>query len=134
MKKLICFLAVCLLAAVLPVNVLADTDVAAMVDALPTVEEFRAMDEDARLEAYNRTQAAYDAYMALPEEEKANMEKAEETFASLFGYFNTLVAPAEEEPVSAESGNNVILPVFAAIAAVIGIFLAWKRIIRRKMK
>ena len=107
---------------------------AAMLDALPTVEQFQTMDPDAQLEAYNRTQAAYDAYMALSEEEKAKLENAGETFETLFGYFNTLVAPTEEAAVSAESGNNVTFLIFTGIAAVIGIFLAWKMIAGRKMK
>ena len=136
MKKLICLLAVCLLLAALPVSALADTDVAAMLEALPTVEEFQAMDADAQLEAYNRTQAAYDAYMALSDEEKAGMENAEETFETLFGYFNTLVAPADapvaaEEPAgSTDTASNLLS---AALAAVVGILLAQKLITRRKM-
>ena len=131
MKKLICLLTVCLLLAVLPVGVLADTDVAAMVDALPSVEQFQAMDEDAQLEAYNRTQAAYDAYMALSDEEKAGIENAEETFEALFGYFNTLVAPAEAPVESTDTASNLLS---TAIAAVVGILLAQKLITRRKMR
>ncbi len=131
MKKLICLLTVCLLLAVLPVGVLADTDVAAMVEALPSVEQFQAMDEDAQLEAYNRTQAAYDAYMALSDEEKAGIENAEETFEALFAYFNTLVAPAEAPVESTDTASNLLS---TAIAAVVGILLAQKLITRRKMR
>ena len=131
MKKWICFLTVCLLLAVLPVSALADTEVAAMVKALPTVEQFQAMDADAQLEAYNRTQAAYDAYMALSEEEKAEIENAEETFETLFGYFNTLVAPAEEAAAPAETNSPAPILLLIAIAAVTGIFLTRKRITKR---
>ena len=131
MKKWICFLTVCLLLAVLPVSALADTEVAAMVEALPTVEQFQAMDADAQLEAYNRTQAAYDAYMALSEEEKAKIENAEETFETLFGYFNTLVAPAEEAAAPAETNSPAPILLLIAIAAVTGIFLTRKRITKR---
>jgi hypothetical protein len=46
----------------MPVSVFADGDVAAMLETLPTVEQFQAMDADAQLEAYNQVQAAYDAY------------------------------------------------------------------------
>ena len=134
MKKLICLLTACLLLAVLPVGVLADTDVAAMVEALPSVEQFQAMDEDAQLEAYNRTQAAYDAYMALSDEEKAGIENAEETFEALFGYFNTLVAPAEAPAASGESTDTASNLLSTAIAAVVGILLAQKLITRRKMR
>ena len=137
MKKLICLLTVLLLLAALPVSVSADTDVAAMVKALPTVEQFREMDEEARLEAYNRTQAAYDAYMALSDEEKAGMENAEETFEALFGHFNTLVAPAEE-PVettdSAESTDMASDLISLAIATVAGILLAKKIVVKRNMR
>ena len=132
-KKLLCLLTVCLLLAVMPVRVSADTDVAAMLESLPTVEQFQAMDADARLEAYNRTQAAYDAYMALSEEEKAGMENAEETFETLFGYFNTLVAPAEEPAETASSNNTASNLLSTAIAAVVGILLAQKLITKRKI-
>jgi hypothetical protein len=96
MKKWICFLTVCLLLAVLPVSALADTEVAAMVEALPTVEQFQAMDADAQLEAYNRTQAAYDAYMALSEEEKASAPKVtkgllKRVFSYLKPYRGTMI-------------------------------------------
>ena len=90
MRKLICLLAVCLLAVCLLMtamcmNVLAEETVQSMIEGLPTVEQFRAMDADAQLEAYHKTQAAYDAYMALAEDEKAEVEGAEETFEALFG-------------------------------------------------
>ena len=134
MKKLICFLTVCLLLAALPVSVFANTDVAAMLEALPTVEQFQAMDADAQLEAYNRTQAAYDAYMALSEEEKAGIENAEETFEALFGYFNTLVAPAEEPAVPAEKPDMASDLLSLAIATACGILLAKKIVTKRSMR
>ena len=53
---------------------------------------------------------------------------AEETFEALFGYFNTLVAPAEEaEP---GTGSNILSTV---IACGLGIFLAQKIITKRKL-
>ena len=82
-----------------------------MIDALPTVEEFKAMDSDAQVDVYNRTQTAYDAYMALDAEEKAQLEGAEETFDALFSYYNTLIAPAD----SGKTGSN--LPVWLILAA-----------------
>ena len=139
MKKLISFLALCLLLAALPVGALADTDVSAMLEALPPVEELRQMDMDAQRQVYDKTQAAYDAYMALSDAEKAGMENAEETFEALFGYFNTLVSPADapvaaEEPgASGESADTASDLLSAALAAVIGILLAQKLITRRKM-
>ena len=134
MKKLICFLTVCLLLAVLPVSVFAAADAAAMLEELPTVEQFQSMDADAQLEAYNRTQAAYDAYMALSEEEKAGIENAEETFESLFGYFNTLVAPAEEPAASTGTTDMASDLLSVVIATVAGILLAKKIVTRRSMR
>ena len=96
MRKLICLLAVCLLLAAMCVNVLAEETLQSMMEGLPTVEQFQAMDAEAQLEAYNQVQVVYDAYMALTEEEKAAMEGAEETFETLFAHFNSLVMPVEE--------------------------------------
>ena len=98
MRKLICLLAVCLLMTAMCMNVLAEETVRSMIEGLPTVEQFRAMDADAQLEAYHKTQAAYDAYMALSEEDRAAVSGGEETFESLFYHFNSLVMPVEEMP------------------------------------
>lgn len=68
-------------------------DVRKQLEALPTVEEFQAMDEAAQLDAYNRTQAAYDAYMALTEAQRKELPEAEKTFEALFGYFNGQIMP-----------------------------------------
>ena len=102
MKKMICLLAVCLLLAVMSVGVSANADVSAMMQQLPTVEAFQTMDADAQLEAYNQVQAAYDAYMALTEEERSAISGAEETFEALFAHFNSLVMPVEEVQVEAQ--------------------------------
>lgn len=127
MRKLICLLAAVLLMAALSVNAFADGNVQSMIEGLPTVEQFQAMDSDAQLEAYNQVQAAYDAYMALGEEEKAAMEGAEETFETLFAHFNSLIMPVEEvaveaaaEEVAADSSEEkppMILIVMAAFVA-----------------
>ena len=121
MKKMICLLAVCLLLAVMSVGVSANADVSAMMQQLPTVEAFQAMDAEAQLEAYNQVQAAYDAYMTLSEEEKAAMEGAEETFETLFAHFNSLVMPVEavevEESKSTEERIGTIAVTVVAFAA-----------------
>ena len=96
MRKLICLLAVCLLMAAMCMNVLAEETLQSMIEGLPTVEQFQAMDAEAQLEAYNKTQAAYDAYMDLSEEDRAALAGAEETFETLFAHFNSLVMPVEE--------------------------------------
>jgi hypothetical protein len=72
--------------------------------------------------------------MALSDEEKAGIENAEETFEALFGYFNTLVAPAEAPAASGESTDTASNLLSTALAAVVGILLAQKLITRRKMR
>ena len=121
MKKMICLLAVCLLLAVMSVGVSANADVSAMMQQLPTVETFQSLDADAQLEAYNQVQAAYDAYMALTEEERSAISGAEETFESLFAHFNSLVMPVEavqvEETKSTEERIGTIAVTVVAFAA-----------------
>ena len=68
--------------------------------------------------------------MALPEEERAAISGAEEVFGDLFGYFNTLVAPAEEAEVEAGVGSQLLSTV---IAVAIGIFLGRKLVTKRKL-
>ncbi len=128
MKQIVVLLLVLL---VLPMQAMA-VNVQSMIDELPMVEEFRAMDNQAQNEAYSKTQAAYDAYMALSAEEKARVEGAEETFEALFGYFNTLVTPAEEPVQEAESSSASNL-VSTILAALVGIFLAKKLVTKRKL-
>lgn len=94
MKKMTALLLAVLMLLALPVTAMA-AEVQAMVDTLPSVEEFKAMDSQQQLEAYDRTQSAYDAYQALTEEEKAQVENAEAVFEALFSHFNTLIAPAD---------------------------------------
>lgn len=123
MNKFVYMIMVCLLLAVFPVVAAAQEDVQSMIDALPSVEDFQAMDADRQLEVYNQTQTAYDAYMALTEEEKAEIAGAEETFEALFGHFNSLVMPLEpavEEPrPMAKDRNQTLLAGAATLAVVI---------------
>ena len=116
----------------LPVLVLSAraSAVQSMIDALPAVEEFSSMDSAAQQEAYNRTQAAYDAYMALSENEKAEIAGAEKTFEALFNHFNTLIAPAEEAPEEPGTGSELLSTVIACLA---GLFLARKIVTKRKL-
>ncbi|MBO7253532.1 MAG: hypothetical protein J6V25_12995 [Oscillospiraceae bacterium] len=62
-----------------------------MVENLPAVEEFQAMDADAQKDAYDRTQAAYDAYMKLSAGQRRKIKGADAVFASLFAYFNNQI-------------------------------------------
>ena len=127
MKKFIALL----LFPVLVLSVMA-ADVQSMVDELPAVDVLQQMDMEAQRQVYDKTQAAYDAYMALAEDEKAEVEGAEETFEALFGYFNTLVAPAEAaEQAESGTGSEILS---TAIACLIGIFLAQKIITKRNLK
>lgn len=125
MKKII---AILLLALVLPMSVLA-ADAQSMIEGLPAVIVLQEMDMDQQREVYDKTQAAYDAYMAMSEEERAQIPGAEETFEALFGYFNTLVAPAEEVKETG-TGSEILS---TAIAVAIGIFLARKLVTKKKL-
>ena len=132
MRKLFCLLTACLLVSAMTFNVFAENTVQSMIDALPTVEEFKAMDPDTRLEAYNKTQAAYDAYMALSEAERGEISGAEETFEALFGHFNSLVMPIDtpEAPAAQKDRTETLLSGVVVLAVVIGIL----RILNRKKK
>lgn len=136
MRKIVCLLAVCLLMAAMAVTVWADPSVQSMIDGLPAVEEFQSMDSDAQLEVYNKTQAAYDAYMALSEAERAEISGGEEVFETLFSHFNSLVMPVEAEAVAvaaepAEDSKSeqliVVLVTLAALAVGYGILGKRKR-------
>ena len=73
-----------------------DPEVAAVrqqLSELPTAEQFQAMDEAAQLDAYNKTQAAYDAYMALTEQQKQLLPEAQKIFEDLFAHFNGQIMP-----------------------------------------
>ena len=112
MRKLICLMAVCLLMAAMTLGVFAQETVQSMIDGLPMVEEFQTMDSDAQLEVYHKTQAAYDAYMALSEAERGEISGAEEIFGALFDHFNSLVMPIDtpEAPAAYHCQNNGLSP------------------------
>ena len=65
------------------------------VKALPTVEEFRGMDDKDQQKVYMDTQAAYDAYMALNTEQQAQLEEELKIIETLFAYFNAQIMPIE---------------------------------------
>lgn len=67
-----------------------------LAEALPTVEEFTAMDADAQQEAYLRTQTAYDAYMTLDADRQGKLKDSLGKMEALFSYFNTLIMPIAE--------------------------------------
>jgi hypothetical protein len=127
MKRIIALL---LLLPVLVLSAMA-VDVQSMIDALPAVNVLQTMDMEQQREAYDQTQSAYNAYMALSEEEKAALEGADAVFENLFGYFNTLVSPAEAVAEEPGTGANVLSTV---IATAVGILLAQKIITKRKLK
>ena len=73
-----------------------DADVDAvrnLVEKLPSVEEFAAMDDDGKLAAYTATQSAYDAYMALTAKQQKQLSDASAVFEALFQYFNAQIMP-----------------------------------------
>ena len=121
MKRVSVFLiAVCLLLAMIPFRVLGEESIRSMIEGLPTVEAFQSMTREEQVDAYNRTQYAYEAYMALSTaEEKAALEGAEEKFDALFSYFNTMIMPLEpEEETGKVSYNQFIWVVLLAVIAV----------------
>lgn len=128
-RKKLFGIALCLCLLVLPMGAVA-SDVQSMVEGLPAVSVLQEMDMEGQRKVYDQTQTAYDAYMALSEAERAEIPGAEETFESLFGYFNTLVAPAEAAPEESGTGSNILSTV---IACLIGIFLARKLVTKRKL-
>ena len=66
-----------------------------LIEELPALKDVQPMNlEDQRM-VYDQTQAAYEAYSQLTEEEKDMLSKEYEKIEELFGYFNTLVEPAE---------------------------------------
>lgn len=134
MRKIVCLLAVCLLMAAMAVTVWADPSVQSMIDGLPTVEEFQTMDSDAQLEVYNKTQAAYDAYMALSEAERAEISGGEAVFETLFSHFNSLVMPVEAESVAVAAepaedpkSEQLIVVLVTLVALAVGYSILGKR-------
>ncbi|MBQ2855100.1 MAG: hypothetical protein IJE81_06465 [Oscillospiraceae bacterium] len=84
-------------------------EVKTMVEELPDVSALTSMTPEEQTEVYDRTQAVYDAYQTLTEEERAGLEGAEETFDALFSWFNAQVMPLEEaapaeEPAEEKAG------------------------------
>lgn len=65
-------------------------DVQKLIDALPTANELAAMSLEEQNAVYADLQAAYDAYEALTDEQKAEVTGAE-IFESLFDVFNGMV-------------------------------------------
>lgn len=65
--------------------------VAALIEALPSVEELEGMTEEEQLAAYEQIQGAFDAYDALPEEQRVQIPGAESLFEALFAYVNTQI-------------------------------------------
>ena len=110
-------------------------EVRAMVEALPALEALQAMSVEEQQQVYTQTQAAYDAYQTLSEEERSEIPGAEETFAALFGHFNAQIMPLEEtappeEPEEKEEG--IPWGVTALILALITTFLQNKFIFNKK--
>lgn len=66
------------------------TDVQALIDALPTAEELESMSQDEQAAVYEQVQAAYDVYMALTDEQQAQINGAKK-FDALFAVFNGMV-------------------------------------------
>ena len=104
----------------LSLTAFAGETVRSRIDALPSVEEFAAMDAQTQNEAYTRTQQAYDAYMALSEAERAELPEAEAKFEALFAYFNSQVMPLEEaEEPGPSAASDLMATILATLAALV---------------
>ena len=86
-------------------NAVSVAEVQVRIDALPTVDEAAFMNGEMLAEAYEQVQSTYDVYMALTEEQKAEITGAE-IFESLFGVFNTMVNTLEVE----EQYDDILIP------------------------
>ena len=81
--------------------------VRALMEALPTLEEVKTMSMEDQAEVYSQVQKAHDAYDALTDDQKAQLPEAEEIFAPLFEYFNSLTAPTSDVLASGTCGDNL---------------------------
>ena len=70
-------------------------DVQKLIDELPTADELAAMTPEEQQAVYTKVQAAYEAYNALTDEQKAEVTGAE-IFEELFAAFNSMVNALEE--------------------------------------
>lgn len=66
-----------------------------LIDALPSAEELRKMTLEDKQEAYICIQDAYDAYLTLSDDEKDQIDKANEVFNVLFELFNSMTATTD---------------------------------------
>ena len=111
-------------------------DVKALLAELPAPEDLADMSAEEQSRVYDRVQAAYDDYQALPEEEQNAIEGAQEQFQALFDYFNVQVAPldaaAEEEAPAEEKEEGIPWAVTAMFLALITTFLQNKFIHGRR--
>lgn len=102
MKKLLCSAAALLLCGLLVFAAGCGGETEAdrvrdMLEALPSPEELPELPFEQQRQAYLDTQAAYDAYQALTDAERASLEGAEDLFDGLFSFFNSLIMPLETE-------------------------------------
>ncbi|MDD2980336.1 MAG: hypothetical protein PHN80_10215 [Hespellia sp.] len=76
--------------------------VQAMIDALPTLEELKAIiDKDEQTAIYTKLQTAYEAYEALTKEEQGEVVGAE-IFEPLFGWYNSQMMLMAEQNIAIE--------------------------------
>lgn len=80
--------------------------VQAQIDALPSLEDIQAMSPEEQQKAHEKVQAAYDAYNALTDEQKAQITGAE-IFESLFAVFDSMMNALSDHqhPVCGSDGN-----------------------------
>lgn len=110
-RGLAVMLGVVMLAGQMPVYAESDKErdivIDTVINALPTVEEVKAMNEEDRNTAYNKTQEAYEAYAALTEDKQVQVDIAK--IEELFGYFNGLASATATVTVPGEITGEVTL-------------------------
>lgn len=82
-------------------------EVKALVDALPVLDVVQTMGVEDQKVAYNQTQAAYEAYGRLTEEQQQELADQMVIFEQLFTYFNKQTADASSDIGSGVFGENL---------------------------
>lgn len=107
-----------------PAGLPADQEVSAVEElykSLPSLEELKALDQEALTAAYEQIQKAFDAYESLEDEQKAMLPGVEEQLEELLEYFTTLIMPlAADEDIKSATDEDIKNAADAMTAAMIG--------------
>lgn len=112
-KTIVIFLALLLLCGCASGQDTRTEEIRQQILSLPAPEELAALPLEQQQDVYYKTQEAYDNFRTLTTAEQEAIPEAEEIFASLFGYFNSLVMPlmeTEAETFPEETTVETTLP------------------------